>query len=95
MSTTPETNPSAKFRQERPMLRINRLNYVRINAKILDSTDQKLKRYLQFSGEQMNTKVTTDDVIEYALNLLFERDSAFKSWSKTRTLSAPDLSGKR
>ncbi|MBX3282904.1 MAG: hypothetical protein KF756_10545 [Acidobacteria bacterium] len=95
MSTTPETNPSAKFRQERPMLRIKRLNYVRINAKILDSTDQKLKRYLQFSGEQMNTKVTTDDVIEYALNLLFERDSAFKSWSKTRTLSAPDLSGKR
>ena len=77
------------------MLQINRLNYVRINAKILDSTDQKLKRYLQFSGEQMNTKVTTDDVIEYALNLLFERDSAFKSWSKTRTLSAPDLSGKR
>lgn len=77
------------------MLQINRLNYIRINAKILDSTDQKLKRYLQFSGEQMNTKVTTDDVIEYALNLLFERDSAFKSWSKTRTLSVPDLSGKR
>lgn len=77
------------------MLQINRLNYIRINAKILDSTDQKLKRYLQFSGEQMNTKVTTDDVIEYALNLLFERDSAFKGWSKTRTLSAPDLSGKR
>ena len=77
------------------MLQINRLNYIRINAKILDSTDRKLKRYLQFSGEQMNTRVTTDDVIEYALNLLFERDSAFKSWSKTRTLSAPDLSGKR
>ncbi|MBS1769650.1 MAG: hypothetical protein JSS77_08300 [Acidobacteria bacterium] len=95
MSTTPETNSSVKQKQEQPMLQINRLNYIRINAKILDSTDQKLKRYLQFSGEQMNTKVTTDDVIEYALNLLFERDSAFKSWSKTRTLSAPDLSGKR
>lgn len=66
------------------MLRINRLNYVRINAKILDSTDQKLKRYLQFSGDQMNTKVTNDDVIEYALNLLFERDSAFKSWLKLK-----------
>lgn len=95
MSTTPETNPSAKPKQVRPMLQINRLNYVKINAKILDATDQKLKKYLQFSGEQMNTKVTTDDVIEYALNLLFERDSAFKSWSKKRTLSAPDLSGKR
>lgn len=67
------------------MLQINRLNYVKINAKILDATDQKLKRYLQFSGEQMNTKVTNDDVVEYALNLLFERDGAFKSWSKTRT----------
>lgn len=66
------------------MLQINRLNYVRINAKILDSTDQKLKKYLQFSGEQMNTKITNDDVIEYALNLLFERDSAFKSWLKLK-----------
>jgi len=67
------------------MLQINRLNFVRIQAKILDSTDQKLKKYLQFSGEQMNTKVTNDDVIEYALNLLFDRDSAFKSWRKTGT----------
>jgi hypothetical protein len=84
MTTTSETKPSTKPKQERPMLQINRLNYVRINAKILDSTDQKLKKYLQFSGEQMNTKVTSDDVIEYALNLLFERDAAFKNWSKTR-----------
>lgn len=67
------------------MLQINRLTFVRIQAKILDNTDQKLKQYLQFSGEQMNTKVTNDDVIEYALNLLFDRDGAFKSWSKTRT----------
>lgn len=85
MSTTPETNPLAKPKQVRPMLQINRLSYVRINAKILDATDQKLKKYLQFSGEQMNTKVTNEDVVEYALNLLFERDGAFKSWSKTRT----------
>lgn len=67
------------------MLQINRLNFVRISAKILDTTDRKLKTYLQFTGEQMNTKVTNDDVIEYALNLLFDRDGAFKSWSKTRT----------
>ena len=65
------------------MLQINRLNYVRINAKVLDTTDQKLKKYLQFSSEQLDTKVTNDDVIEYALNLLFERDTAFKSWLKT------------
>ncbi len=85
MTTPSETTPSAKPIRERPMLQINRLNFVRIQAKILDSTDQKLKQYLQFSGEQMNTKVTNDDVIEYALNLLFDRDGAFKSWSKTRT----------
>lgn len=67
------------------MLQINRLNYVRINTKILDTTDRKLKKYLQFSGEQMDTKVTNDDVIEYALNLLFDRDAAFKTWNKTRS----------
>ena len=77
----PETNLPAKAK--RPMLQINRLNYVRINAKVLDTTDQKLKKYLQFSSEQLDTKVTNDDVIEYALNLLFERDTAFKSWLKT------------
>lgn len=82
MPTTPETNLSAKAKHLRPLLQINRLNYVRINAKVLDTTDQKLKKYLQFSGEQLDTKVTNDDIIEYALNLLFERDTAFRSWLK-------------
>lgn len=84
MKTTPETKPFAKQSTERPMLQINRLNYIRINAKILDGTDRKLKKYLQFASEQMKTKITNDDVIEYALNLLFDRDGAFKTWSKTR-----------
>ena len=66
------------------MLQINRLNHIRINAKILDATDQKLKRYLQFATAQMDTEITNDDVIEYALNLLFERDPAFKSWLKRK-----------
>ena len=66
------------------MLQINRLNYIRINAKILDTTDRKLKKYLQFASEQMKAKITNDDVIEYALNLLFDRDGAFKTWCKTR-----------
>ncbi len=78
MSTTTEMKPSTK----QPMLKINRLNYIRINAKILEATDQKLKEYLRFAGEQMKAEVTNDDVIEYALNLLFDRDSAFKSWLK-------------
>lgn len=66
------------------MLQINRLNHIRINAKILDSTDQKLKQYLQFATARMDTEITNDDVIEYALNLLFERDLAFKSWLKRK-----------
>lgn len=66
------------------MLQINRLNHIRINAKILEATDQKLKQYLQFATAQMDTEITNDDVIEYALNLLFDRDSAFKSWLKQK-----------
>ena len=84
MTTTSETNPSAARRSERPMLQINRLNHVRFNAKILDATDQKLKKYLQFAGQQMDTKITNDDVVEYALNLLFDRDTAFRSWLKKK-----------
>lgn len=66
------------------MLQINRLNHIRINAKILETTDQKLKQYLQFATAQMDTEITNDDVIDYALNLLFDRDSAFKSWQKRK-----------
>lgn len=66
------------------MLQINRLNHIRINARILDATDQKLKQYLQFATAQMGTEITNDDVIDYALNLLFDRDSAFKSWQKRK-----------
>lgn len=84
MSTATEINASEKPNSGRPMLQINRLNHIRINAKILDSTDQKLKQYLQFATARMGTEITNDDVIEYALNLLFERDSAFKSWLKRK-----------
>lgn len=82
MSTIPENTPPAKRTSGRPMLQLNRLNYVKVNAKILDGTDEKLKQYLRFAGSQMNTEVTNNDVIEYALNMLFDRDSAFKSWLK-------------
>jgi hypothetical protein len=84
MTTTPEFNLSQTPRSERPMLQITRLNHVRINAKILDSTDVKLKEYLKFATGRMDTEITNDDVIEYALNLLFERDSTFKSWLKRK-----------
>jgi hypothetical protein len=78
-------NAEAKTISKRPMLQINRLNHVRINAKILDGTDHKLRKYLQFASQQMDTEITNDDVVEYALNLLFDRDPAFKSWLKQKT----------
>lgn len=80
MSTIPNNSQDSRRSSERPMLQINRLNYVKVNARILNGTDEKLKHYLRFAGEQMNTEVTNNDVIEYALNMLFDRDSAFKSW---------------
>lgn len=80
MSTIPENTPAARRSSGQPMLQLNRLNYVKVNARILDGTDEKLKQYIRFAGSQMNTEVTSDDVIEYALNMLFDRDSAFKAW---------------
>jgi len=55
-----------------------------LNTRVLEATDRKLKQYLQFASISMNTDITNDDVVEYALNHLFERDPAFKSWLKTR-----------
>lgn len=85
MTAFSETKPATKPYSDRPMLQINRLNYVRTNAKILTSTDEKLKEYLKFATKQMDTKITNDDVMEYALNLLFDRDPAFKSWLKEKS----------
>ncbi|MBL0240314.1 MAG: hypothetical protein IPQ00_07045 [Chloracidobacterium sp.] len=77
--------PSSKSNIERPLLQINRLTYVKLNARILEATEEKLKQYLQFATANMNTEITNDDVVEYALNHLFERDPAFKSWLKIKT----------
>jgi hypothetical protein len=84
MTTILENSTSARRSSERPILQINRLNHVRINAKILDATDQKLKKYIEFASQQMETEITNDDVVEYGLNLLFDRDPAFKSWLKQK-----------
>ncbi len=76
--------PSSKPNLERPLLQINRLTYVKLNTRILQATAEKLKQYLQFATANMNTEITNDDVVEYALNHLFERDPAFKSWLKIK-----------
>ena len=84
MNDQSNITPSSKQNFERPLLQINRLNFVKLNTRVLETTDRKLKQYLQFASISMNTDITNDDVIEYALNHLFERDPAFKSWLKTR-----------
>lgn len=84
MNDQSNITPSAKLNFERPLLQINRLNFVKLNTRVLEATDSKLKQYLQFASISMNTEITNDDVVEYALNHLFERDPAFKSWLKTR-----------
>ena len=84
MNDQSNNTPSTKQNFERPLLQINRLNFVKLNTRVLEATDSKLKQYLQFASVSMNTDITNDDVVEYALNHLFERDPAFKSWLKTR-----------
>ena len=84
MNDQSNITPSTKQNFERPLLQINRLNFVRLNTRVLEATDSKLKQYLQFASVSMNTDITNDDVVEYALNHLFERDPAFKSWLKTK-----------
>lgn len=84
MNDQSNITPSTKQNFERPLLQINRLNFVKLNTRVLEATDSKLKQYLQFASVSMNTDISTDDVVEYALNHLFERDPAFKSWLKTR-----------
>ena len=84
MNDQSNITPSTKQNFERPLLQINRLNFVKLNTRVLEATESKLKQYLQFASVSMNTDITNDDVVEYALNHLFERDPAFKSWLKTR-----------
>ena len=84
MNDQSKITPSSKQNFERPLLQINRLNFVKLTTRVLETTESKLKQYLQFASISMNTDITNDDVIEYALNHLFERDPAFKSWLKTR-----------
>jgi len=84
MNDQSNNTPSTKQNFERPLLQINRLNFVKLNTRVLEATDSKLRQYLQFASVSMNTDITNDDVVEYALNHLFERDPAFKSWLKTK-----------
>lgn len=84
MNTITEPNAPKKPSNDQTILQINRLNFVKVNAKILDSTDEKLKKYLLFAAGQMKTEITSSDVVDFALNMLFDRDPGFRSWHKQK-----------
>lgn len=69
-----------KTNNEMPILQLNRLSYAKINGKILETTNIKLEKYISYASERMKTEITSGDVIEHGLKLLFDRDTGFKDW---------------
>ena len=82
MSENIEKSITQNSVNEKPILQLYRLNYIKITGKILDTTDAKLGQYIRFASENMNTEITASDVIEHALKMLFDRDAGFKNWLK-------------
>lgn len=82
MSEINETNKTNGTKTEMPILQLNRLSYAKINGKILETTNAKLEKYIRYATERMNTEISSGDVIEHGLKLLFERDTGFKDWLK-------------
>lgn len=77
-----ETSRGGKPNGNAPILQLNRLTYVKIGGRVLDTTGAKLDNYIAYATERMNTEITSGDVIEYGLKLLFDRDAGFKEWLK-------------
>ena len=82
MSETNEINITEKAKTNAPILQLNRLNYVKIGGKVLDSTSAKLDKYIAYASRAMNMEITSGDCLEHALKLLFDRDTGFKAWLK-------------
>ena len=82
MSETNGTKESVKLKTDTPILQLNRLNHVKIGGRVLDSTGEKLDKYIKYASERMNTEVTSGDCLEHGLKLLFDRDAGFKEWLK-------------
>lgn len=77
-----EFNPAKPAKKAKPILKIYRLNYVKVSGKILESTKDKLDKYIEYASENMDTAITSGDCLEHALSMLFTRDSGFKKWLK-------------
>jgi len=82
MSEINETKQTAETRNEMPILQLNRLSYAKINGRILETTNNKLEKYIRYATERMKTEISSGDVIEHGLKLLFDRDTGFKDWLK-------------
>lgn len=82
MSETNGTKENVKPKTDAPILQLNRLNYVKIGGRVLDSTEKKLDKYIKYASERMKTEVTSGDCLEHGLKLLFDRDAGFKEWLK-------------
>ncbi len=82
MSEINETKQTAETRNEMPILQLNRLSYAKINGKVLETTSVKLEKYIAYATERMKTEISSGDVIEHGLKLLFDRDTGFKDWLK-------------
>lgn len=86
MSERNETETNNKTKIDAPILQLNRLNYVKIGGKILDSTNAKLEQYIRYATERMHTEITAGDCLDHGLKLLFERDAGFKDWLKQKII---------
>lgn len=84
MNEMSEINVNKQPKRAVPILQLNRQNFVKIGGKVLDSTSEKLDKYIAFASERMDTKITSGDVIEHGLKLLFDRDRGFKTWLKDK-----------
>lgn len=86
MTEKPRSEPdriAAIDSKTEPILELYRQTYVKVSDKILDTTEQKLNEHLRFASERIGPEIATGDVIEQALELLFDRDLAFlKNWLK-------------
>lgn len=82
MTETNEIKQGEKIKIGMPILQLTRLIYVKIAGKILETTNEKLEKYIVYASERMKTEISVGDVIEHGLKLLFDRDSGFKDWLK-------------
>lgn len=82
MTEKEEINGAGKPSANAPILQLNRLTYVKIGGRVLDTTGAKLDKYIAYATKGLKTEITSGDVIEYGLKLLFDRDAGFKDWLK-------------